>query len=323
MITRRALLAGTGAGVLAVPVLASVRARGQALPRVSLLTGGATSHATFLEALRDQGYREGQTVQIEMRFHRGEADRCPSLAAELVALKPTVILGSSPYGIAALKAATRTIPIVGVDLESDPVAARFVASIARPGGNITGIFLDLPELSGKLLQLLKDSVPRVERVGVIWDENIAHGQFLAVQSAAPVLGLRVHSLPVRKVDDLGLAVGRAGRERVGAVVVLSSPLVVIGRAGLSELLLRHRLPSISALDVLVESGGLFAYGPDFLGMFRQAAGFVVRILKGASTAEMPVERPAKFNLLVNLKTARALGLSVPPLTLNRADRVIE
>ena len=277
----------------------------------------------FLDGLRGLGYREGQTVRVETRNHLGKPELCPPLAAELVALKPAVIFGTSPYGIGALKAATSTIPIVGQDLESDPVAAGFVASLARPGGNITGIFLDMPELSGKLLQFLKETLPRLTRVGVLWDANIAELQFQAVQGAAPIAGIRIHSLPIRKLDDLAPAVGGAARERVGAVVLLSSPFVSISRAELAELLLKHRLPSISLFSIFAEAGGLFAYGPDFIGMFRQAAGFVDRVLRGARPPEMPVERPTRFELIVNLKTAKALKLTIPPLVLGRADRTIQ
>ena len=289
---------------------------------VGILTGGSLSHKVFLDALRELGYTNGRTVRIETRFHQSDRERASSLAAELVALNPAVILGSSVYGIGALKAATRTIPIVGVDLETDPVAAGFIASIARPGGNITGIFLDQPELNGKLLQLLKESMPRLTRVGVIWDENISEEQFRSARSAGSLLRLRVESLPVKKLEDIRPTVARAAGDRLGAVVVLTSPLMFIARTQLVELLLRYRLPSISAFDTFAEIGGLLAYGPEFAVMFRQAAEFVVRVLKGASPAEMPVERPAKFNLLVNLRTARALKLALPPGIRDRADRII-
>jgi putative ABC transport system substrate-binding protein len=282
-----------------------------------------TAAKAFLEGMHGLGYTEGQTVRVEARYHRGRPERCPALAAELVALKPAVIWGTSLYGIAALKAATSTIPIVGVDLESDPVAEGFVASIPRPGGNITGIFLDMPELAGKLLQFLKESMPRLARVAVLWDANIADLQFRAVQRAAPTAKVRIHSLPIRKLEDIAPAVAGAARERVGAVVVLTSPLTSLSRAQIAELLVKHRLPSISVFVTFAEAGGLLAYGPDFYGMMRQTAGFVDRVLKGARPAEMPVERPVKFELVVNLKTAKALKLTIPLLVLGRADRTIE
>jgi ABC-type uncharacterized transport system substrate-binding protein len=320
MISRRALLSGAGAALLAAPGRV-----GGAPPLVGTLTGGGprTSDEAFLGGLRGLGYTEGQTVRIEARHYEGKPERCPALAAELVALKPAVIWGTSHYALTALKAATSTIPIVGVDLESDPVAAGFVASIPRPGGNVTGIFLDLPELAGKLLQFLKESLPRLARVGVLWDANIADLQFQAVQQAAPTAKVRIHSLPIRKLEDIAPAVAGAARERAGAVVVLTSPLTSMSRAQISELLVKHRLPSISVFVTFAEAGGLFAYGPDFRGMMRQAAGFVDRVLKGARPAEMPVERPITFELVVNLKTAKALKLTIPPLVLGRADRTIE
>lgn len=325
MITRRtALVVGAASAILASAGLASAQGRSPVVPIVGSLTGGdRPSYNAFLETLRGLGYTDGQTVRIEARFHQGKAERCPPLAAELIALKPAVVLGSSPYGIGALKAATSTIPIVGVDLESDPVAARFVASIARPGGNITGIFLDLPELAGKLLQFLKESLPWLAQVGVLWDANIAGLQFEAVQRAAPTAGVVIRSLPVRKLEDIAPAVAGAARNRVGALAVLTSPLTSMSRGRLAELLLKHRLPSISLFVTFAEAGGLLAYGPDFLGLFRQAAGFVARILHGVQAAEMPVERPTTFALVVNLKTARALKLNLPSLLLSRADRTIE
>jgi len=325
MITRRVLLRGAGAVALAFPHPAHAEGQGAGMPLVGTLTGGGprTSDEAFLGGLRGLGYTEGQTVRIEARHYEGKPERCPALAAELVALKPAVIWGTSPYALTALKGATGTIPIVGVDLESDPVAAGFVASLARPGGNITGIFLDLPELAGKLLQFLKESLPRFGLVGVLWDASIAELQFRAVERAAPTAGLRVHSLPIRRLEDIVPAVGEAARERVGALVVLTSPLTSMTRAQVAELLLKHRLPSISVFVTFAEAGGLLAYGPDFRGMMRQAAGFVDRVLKGARPADLPVERPARFDLVVNLKTAKALKLTIPPVVLGRADRIIE
>jgi putative ABC transport system substrate-binding protein len=325
MISRRAILGGAVAALLAAPRWACAQGRSGSPSLVGTLTGdpSAPTHKAFLEALRGLGYAEGQTIRVEARFHHGKSERCPALAAELVALKPAVILGTSPYGISALKAATSTIPIVGHDLESDPVAAGFVGSLARPGGNITGIFLDMPELAGKLLQFLKESLPRLARVGVLWDANIAKLQFQAVEQAAATARVRIHSLPIRNIEGIAPAVAGAARERVGALLVLSSPFTFIYRVELAELLLKHRLPSISLFTPFAEAGGLLAYGPDFIGMFRQSAGFVDRVLKGARPAEMPVERPVKFELIVNLKTAKALKLTIPPIVLGRADRTIE
>lgn len=205
------------------------------------------------------------------------------------------------------KQATTRIPIVGVDLESDPIANGFVKTLARPGGNITGFFLDLPELGGKLIQLLREIVPNLSKVGIVWLADVGQSQFTATEYAARSAGVGFVSLPVRSADDLRRAFERALRERAGGVVLLSGPLLMFERELIAELALHNRLPTVSLFTVFPEVGGLLGYGPNFPDIMRRAAGYVVRILRGAKPDDLPVQRPAKFELVVNLKTAKGSG----------------
>ncbi|HEX3178893.1 MAG TPA: ABC transporter substrate-binding protein, partial [Methylomirabilota bacterium] len=225
-------------------------------------------------------------------------------------------------GIAAARRLTSTVPVVAVDLESDPVASNFVNSLARPGGNLTGLFLDIPEMSGKLVQLLHEARPRLGRIGIVWDANIAGAQLLATETSARMAGIASRSVPVRSSADLEPAIVELTRERVGALVVLSSPLMRLNQQRIDELALRQRLPSITMFGLLESGVGLLSYGPDLDDMQRRAAVYVDRILKGRPVRELPVERPAKFELAVNLRTANLLGLELPRSLLLRADRVI-
>jgi putative ABC transport system substrate-binding protein len=234
-----------------------------------------------------------------------------------------VLVVTSPHGIAAARRRTSRVPIVAVDLESDPVASGFVASLARPGSNLTGLFLDLPEMSGKLLQLLQELKRGLSRVGIIWDAAIARAQFEATERAARAAAIDVHPAAIRTAADLDPAIEGFAHERAGAMIALSSPLMRLNQARIDDLALRHRLPSITVFALLENGRGLLSYGPDLDSMQRRAAVYVDRILKGATVREIPVERPAKFELAVNLRTAKSLGLDVPKSLLLRADLVMQ
>ena len=269
------------------------------------------------------GYIDGQNALIEIRIYETMLDRLLELANEMVGLKCDVIMAAAPYAIDAAIRATTTIPIVGLDLESDPVANRWARSLARPGGNLTGIFLDLPELGGKQIELLKEAVPTLSRLAVLWDSTVGGVQFRATEVAARAAGVTLQSLSVQRPEDFKEAFDRAIRERVQGMVVLSSPLINGQRSQIVEWALKTRLPTISLFTVFPRSGGLMAYGPNLPDLYKHAATYVGRILKGAKVGELPIERPARFELVINLKTAKTLGLDVPWFLQQRADEVIE
>jgi putative tryptophan/tyrosine transport system substrate-binding protein len=302
------------------------------IPRVGLLRPGAptdpadrSSVGAFFTGLQEAGYAQGKNVHVESRYAHGELSRLPALARELVALKVAAIVTSNPYATRAAREASSTVPIiVALDYETDPVASGWIASIARPGGNLTGFFLEQPDMSGKLLQLLKEGVPALTKVAILWDETIGRDQLDATEGAARAVGLTLKSLGVRRAQDLTGAFGTAARERVTGLVVLTSPLLSLNRARISELALKHRLPGITLFTNFPAFGFLMAYGPNQPDAFRRAASqYVARILNGARPAELPVQRPEKFELVINLRTAKALGLTIPPALLLRADQVIE
>jgi putative tryptophan/tyrosine transport system substrate-binding protein len=276
----------------------------------------------FIQGLSEAGYVDGRNARIESRYYE-TPDRTFAVANELVALRCDVIFAAAPYAIEAARRATSTIPIVGLDLESDPVARGWAVSLARPGGNVTGWFLDLPELAGKQIELLKEAVPKLSQLAVLWDSEIGAVQFRAAQSAARIAAVTVHSLPIDRTGDFNDAFARAARERVHGMVVLSSPLILQMRSQIAELALKSGLPTISLFSVFPRFGGLMAYGPNLPDTFRHVASYIDRLLKGAKAGDLPIERPTKFDLVINLKTAKALGLEIPPMLLARADEVIE
>jgi putative tryptophan/tyrosine transport system substrate-binding protein len=321
-------------GVLAVELLEAHRSAHAEVPgkvaRVGWLrTGvgkslGAPFERAFLEGLRGHGYVVGQNTHLETRApESGKFEQFPKLAAELVAANVDVIFAAGRPALEAVRHATKTVPIVTVDLESDPVATGWVASLARPGGNLTGFFLDLPEMSGKQLQLLREVKPDLTRVAVLGDARVSEPQFRATEAAARSVRLALQSLVVTTLDEIPAAIGRAAGRRVGALLVLTSPLIFSGLPRITEVAVEHQLPTSSPfVPVFAEVGGLIAYGPDFPDLYRRGGGYVGRILKGAKPGELPVQRPEKFELAVNLETARALKLTLPQSLLSRADRVI-
>ena len=325
---RRTFLCGLTLGTLAAPLAAAAQQPGKTA-RVGVLASTPRETSTIvmptiITQLREMGYVEGENLFIEHR-HTRDQERYSQLAAELVALKVDVIFASNPYFLRASREATATIPIVGYDLESDPVLEGFAATLARPGGNVTGIFLDQPELSAKQLQLLREVVPRLGRVVVLWDSPLAQLQFRAVEGAARKLDITVHSIVWRGERELSDGLRRATRDGARGLIVLSSPRIntIPNRRLIADAALRSRLPSISLFPTFTEVGGLMAYGPSERDLYRSAGTLVGKILGGARPGELPIERPARFEFVINAQTARALVLTIPQTLLQRADEVIQ
>jgi putative ABC transport system substrate-binding protein len=279
----------------------------------------------LLEGLQQLGWTDGRNVRIDYRFGAADVDRSRRYAAELIALAPDVIQASGTGPVAALQQASRTVPIVFVQIP-DPVNAGFVESLSRPGGNATG-FTVWEEFgtSGKWLELLKEIAPHVTRVAVLRDPTIPAGigQPGAIQSVAPSLRVQVSPVGVRDSGEIERSISAFAREANGGLIVLGAPLAIMQRELISTLAVRHRLPAVYPARLFVAAGGLISYGPDSIDPYRRVAGYVDRILKGEKPADLPVQNPTKFELVINLKTAKALGLEIPPTLLARADEVIE
>jgi putative ABC transport system substrate-binding protein len=292
--------------------------------RIGLLASGSpSSDATRIEAfrqgLRDLGYVEGQNILIEYRYAEGKADPFAHLATELVRLKVSIIFTSSTPGVLAAKRASSTIPIVFGAI-NDPVAAGLVASLARPGGNITGLTNLSPDLEGKRLELLKETFPKVTRVAHLWNPDSPGS---GMEAAAQALGLQLQSLEVRNPNDFDSAFDAALRARAQALITSPNPLINTHHKRIVDFAAKNRLPAIYSQRVYVEGGGLMSYAPDINANFRRAAIFVDKILKGVKPADIPVEQPTKFELIINLKAAKQIGLTIPQKVLARADRVIK
>ena len=277
----------------------------------------------FRQALRELGYVQGENILIEDRFAAGSEDRLHEYAAEAVRLKVNVIVAISSSAIRAATNATKTVSIVGLDLESDPVASGFINSLARPGGNLTGVFLDLPELTGKGLELLKEAIPGIISVAVLRDPALNPAPLRAAEVAARSLGLQLQIVEARGPSEFESAFRAAVRGRNRALMVIPSPMFGAHRKLIGDLAAKHRLPTTSILSGYTEAGLLMSYGPNLFGLYSQAATYVDKILKGAKPGDLPVQRPARFESFVNLKTAKALGLTIPQSVLVRADQVIE
>jgi putative ABC transport system substrate-binding protein len=275
----------------------------------------------FRRNLADQGWIEGKNVSFEYRSPLGDPSQFGTAAAQLVGLKVDVIYAASAPSLRAAYAATRTIPIVGIDFTTDPIAEGYVQSYARPGGNVTGVFLDAPEFAGKWFELLKAMIPDLSRVSVLWDPGPGATHLQAVRGAAKLLDIRLQVLEVHKPDDLDRAFD-ALRGRPQAIIFLPSPMIYNRSARLARLALKHRLPATSMARAFALAGGAISYGPELTSTIDRIAALVAKILGGSKPAELPVERPTKIKLVVNLKTAKALGLTMPQSILLRADEVI-
>ena len=328
MIDRRTFLAGASTALLGAPLAAEAQKTGKVW-RIGYLgngnpTSGGPTRDAFRQGLQELGWVEGQNVVIEYRWADGDLTRFPALASDLMATTPVdVFLAAGAPGVRAAQQAAGAVPIVAAII-GDPVVAGFAASWARPGGNITGLAVQFEELATKQLQLLKETVPNVARA-VILDDHIVRNTFVqkAAEDAARSLGLTTQVITIRGERDLEGASRTAKAGRANAMYVLPSPMFARHRVRLAELSVKHRLPGSYEDRQYVDAGGLMSYGPNFPDLFRRSASYVDRILKGARPGDLPVEQATKFEFVINLKTAKALGLTIPPSLLGRADEVIQ
>jgi putative tryptophan/tyrosine transport system substrate-binding protein len=312
------------AGAAAWPLAA--RAQQPAMPVIGLFWASpidANLIAAFRRGLAEAGYIEGKNLTIEYRFTNFRPGLLPEAAGDLVRLNMRVIFAATPQAVAAVEKATTSIPIVALDLESDPVAKGYVKSLARPGGNMTGMFLDIPELSGKQVGLLKEIVPHLSRIAIFGIPSLNALQFAATETAVRALALEAEVMEVQVMDDFERALEAARTKHVEAGILLSSPLVFFSSKLIGELAIAKRLPLISLFGDFPKAGGFIAYGPNMGDIFRRCGDYVAKILRGAKPSELPVQRPERFDLVINLKTAEALGISVPSVLLATADDVIE
>ena len=298
------------------------------MPRIGWLGDDPTRaphlREAFLHGLRDLGYVEGRSFVLERRYHEGKLDRLPALAAELVALNVAVIVATGTPNALAAKQATRTIPIV-VAAASNPVATGLVSGLARPGGNVTGLSLFTPELVGKCVEILRQAVPKISRVAVLWQpgERPKEDMLKGAEVAARALGLRVQFIGAHGPDEFDRAFSEMTHARAEGLAVVTTATFFIERQHLAELAAKNRLPAVYPWREAVEAGGLMSYGPHVPDLFRRAATYVDKILKGAKPGDLPVEQPTKFELVINLKAAKAMGVTIPTSVLARADQVIE
>jgi len=279
--------------------------------------------AAFSDGIGQGGLREISEIELVARFANNQLDRLPALAQELVEQGVRVICAAAPAAVGAARGATSAIPIVAMDLESDPVADGWATSLAHPGSNVTGVFLDLPSFSAKTLQLLRDAVSGLSKVAVFWLRASGPRQLEAVRSAAAALELTVEVFEVGRPSEFEAAFQAAAKSKASGVLMLSSPLFSAYPQALADLALINRLPAISIFPDFAQKGGLIAYGPDLLALYPQASVMTRKLLQGASAADLPIERPTRFKLIANLKTASALGLTLPTSILLSADEVIE
>jgi len=299
------------------------------VPRIGYLSGQSPSNSrarreAFQRGLRELGYVEGKNIVIEWRYAEGKLDRVPAIAAELVRLKVDVIVAAGGNATASVtKDATNTIPIVVTNV-ADPVGSGFAASLARPGGNITGLAAIAFDLASKRLELVAEAFPRVSRVAVLLDPHDASKvvELKEAQAAAKILGLKLQAIEVQSPSNFAGAFKIATRDRAGVLIVFGSAVTNTGRNAIAEMAAKNLLPTMWAERGVMDAGGLMSYGPSYADLFRRAATYVDKILKGAKPADLPIEQPTKFELVINLKTAKQIGRTIPPNVLVRADKVI-
>jgi putative ABC transport system substrate-binding protein len=314
-------------GAAAWPFVARAQEAGK-IPRIGYLSPRpklSPVDRSFMQGLGELGYIDDKNILIEFRFAAGNFKRLPAMAAELVRLNVDVIVTVVTQASLAAKGATKTIPVVMLAV-SDPIAAGLIKSLARPGGNVTGTSSQTAEVQGKSLQLLKQVVPKLRRVAVLWNpaNAIFQTQMLqAAKEAAIALDLKLHEFGVRNPNELDHVFAAISNAHVGALMVLGDPTLIVHKAQIIKFAAKIRLPAIYATKDHAEAGGLITYGPDYAAQYRRGAFYVDKILKGVKPADLPVEQPTKFELAINLKTAKALGLQIPPALLIRADKVIE
>ena len=329
MLMRRKIILGLGAGALAAP-LASFAQPTRKIPVVGVLHPGLAppapitlSMAGFLQGLRDAGYVEGKSIVVEYRYAGGRPESLPGLALELVKLKVDVLYAVTIGPINALKAVAGAIPIVAADLQVDPIASGFAASFPRPGGNITGLFLDAPGIAGKWLQALTEIMPGMKSAAVLWSVATGQWQLEALKAAARKLSVTLEVVQLRDPAELEALLGAALKKRPQALIQLSAPIIQQLQTRVAKFTQDHRLPAISMYTAFPERGGLMSYGPDASVFFRRAGAQIDKILNGAKPADIALEQPSTFEMVVNLKTAKALGLKIPQTILLQATRVIE
>jgi putative tryptophan/tyrosine transport system substrate-binding protein len=298
---------------------------GEQIPRIGILFIGGRNQPhleSFKQGLKERGYIEGKNILIDYRYAEGKYDRLPELAAELVREKVDIIVATSSLGGRAAQRASKTIPIVLTT--GDPVGSGLANSLAKPGGNVTGLTVLLADLSGKRLEILKEMLPKTTRIAALWSsrERDSGRGYEETAQAAQALSLRLHPLEVRTADDFEPAFVKMAKNHDNGLVVILSQLVTLHSRQIVELALKHRMPGMYPTRQFVEEGGVIAYGPLIGDLYRRAATYVDKILKGAKPAELPIEQPAKFELVINLKAAKQIGLVIPPNVLARADRVI-
>ena len=313
--------------MLAVAVLAQAQ-QPAGMPRIGILIATAASSVsarveTFRQRLRELGYIEGKNIVIEYRYAEGKVEGLPQLAADLVNLKVDIIVTAGPATLAAKKA-TSTIPIV-FTAANDPLGTGVVFSLARPGGNITGLSVMAPDLDGKRLELLKEAFPRISRVAFLWQPTGSRGKLALSEMEAPAkaLGVKLQALEVRGIDDFDRAFTRAKRDGVQALITAQNPLITAHQRLVLDFAVKNRLPAMYPASEFVESGGLMSYAPNYSDLYRRAADFVDKILKGTKPGDIPIEQPTKFEFVVNLKAALQIGVTVSSNVLARADKVIK
>jgi len=323
---RRAFLATAAVSVVARPVVARAQqpAKTYRLGYLSLRSGREETEEAFSQGLRELGYVEGQSVAVEYRWAAGKAERLPEMAKELVRLKVDLIVTAGTLAAEAARRATSTIPVVFVSV-GDPVGSGLVSSLGRPGGNLSGLTILSTELAGKRLQILRELLPRANRVALLAHRPVSTTPLLIreMRAASQQLGIQIIAQEIDTAADLPSAFAAMQRERAQALVVQQNPITTDSARRIAELAVQHRLPAIYYRRDFVEAGGLMSYGTNAVAMYRRAATYVDKILKGARPADLPVEQPTKFEFIINLKAAKALGLTIPPALLVRADQVIE
>jgi putative ABC transport system substrate-binding protein len=325
--SKKAKIVGIALCAMLVALCVSVEAQQKRVPRVGFLTSSPSvfpdRNEAFRQGLRELGYVEGKNIVIEWRYAEGKPDRFPGLAAELVRLKVDVIVAGNPTTAVILKEATTTIPIV-IGYHTDPVGTGLVASLARPGGNITGLSVLAPELGGKRLEILKEVVPKLSRVAVLGSSTLPGNAEILKETelAAAAFGVKLQFVDVLNPEDIEAAFRHMVKGRADAVLAQGSGVLNAQRTQVAALAVKRRLPAMYYAAEFVEAGGLMCYGVDFADLYRRAATYVDKILKGAKPGELPVEQPKKFEFVINLKAAKQIGLTIPPNVLVRADRVL-
>jgi putative ABC transport system substrate-binding protein len=324
---RREFITLLGGAAVAWPIAARAQQAGE-VPRIGIVYPGPQAAApprveAVLNGVRAAGYLAPAQIELVLRVTDGDPARITPLVAEIIASNVNVILALGAPALRAFRSATQTIPIVALDLESDPVDIGMVASIAHPGGNITGLFVAFPEFTAKWLELLKETIPQLSRVAILWDPSTGSMQKKAVERAAGLLNVMLEILEVQTLSDFNEAFSSASRRGAGALLMLSSPVFGANAQKAAELAILYNLPAVTLFPDFARAGGLMAYGPNLLGMYRQVGVMIGKVLQGTKPADLPIERPTKFELVVNLKAAKALGLTVPGTVIARADEVIE